>query len=1716
VTSVSSYLQKYKLKHGTDISAEGLADMANRVVALANGDDIATLTEETAHFVVETFSDRQAIEDVLPDVVSTDEYKANAETYRAIYARQYRDEAQVENLVRREILGKLLAKEYTSRMEATPRTLLQKIRALINRFIQRLRGTHTDQSDRLREVIRQLADLSLTREMTRFDSNHLLDNDFVMYNAPQAKKDINTAKYLEGLDAAYAMQNRQKIETGAMKAERERMAEKFVEGEILNGLSMFVTTVDAQATSLMQQMKRAKQQQASDPDKGWWQLKSEVQLESVRHTLLPLMNELRAEVNNDTYGGAAEEKATLLKRMDEIVRRTNEVASESKRLNRMDSASLIDRFCERYGVPERSREWIRKHVGDTVKDCMAITRWFGALEHSSNPVLGMLMNVISEANTKATIHARTVMQPLFKLIDEKNVGNSQYRQIITRDEKGNPTGYLQNERDFARYSRARRDTQLLALQSVVRDENGNLKYEKLSLDELHKLSRRPDFAKGALRTASGEINRMSLTEDEYAAVKTYMDRWDEENNETPYTPEYYARQEQAYREMAELREDYIVYDDFGNEIYAIRKGEAISVEARRVVKNLSGRRSAVLNKYRDGNGRVDWSRLQDDAAAVAALNQIAHDREELKSEYDVSTGERKQGADLRIAKDIQAMDNYDMDAAEQMKARHALSDVTKMERKGARMHVTLRNGTRYTLDLPRRRMREEFFTKVREIQLSQGNQTAYDFVRKNGRLTFGDAFWEQMAGVDADGRDRFRRTVEDALSSEDVFLDSAEMDRIMRMMARIDEVRRKRTEVLRAHRMFDNPAETDYDSMSTDARDAVRRYTEELEELREDVIAVFGSQEITLEFSEFSENEANEAYYAAFADDSTVANEKDFIDAHLTRKGQSYYRHFRRQMERKNYLFEQREARFIEKYFSNTTYRLKDGTPDTAGALDEYFSAHDSFDKLITEYGKTLLLPYFKRFAPAGYDALLRDMRKGRVDMDVMLSELRQPAEQRNERYGMLELQTQSDWYEDDDRMEQYRNSDYDWSGESGMYQPRLSKYRNEDFFSLFAPVKDANGRWRASQNRELWDMIEMFKGIKRQALANYNEQDRAFHNLYQLPQISKTMTQKSLDALSAAGKGKGKGAGKQMTNMLKDLLTTRIDDPLYGQGADLRNVETPGDERLLIMPKYYLGELEDASDVSTDLSYAYSMLIYQSARYSANMDAIGEVHGLEQELLDLKFRGKAATDTNMYKMFKDWANYHFYGRRMNRKIAFNVLGHEVDASKAVHLFTRLTGVANLGYSLVIGGTSAATMASNIALERVVGQYVDGESFKRALNETRKMAPDFFGEYAVRHKKSRLNVLGEHFGLYSFTERAANSGYRKGARGFFRALNPFSFMEFINSPFTPHVMTSVLMGYRLVDGRFMNFNQFERRETFAGMSPKEISAEWSKYKDWSLWDGIEVNDGLVKYAGRFTDPARGGVSREVMDAAVYRATREIQVLNEKCDGTIAAEDKSTIARNYLTSGIMMHQGWLSQAIARRRKPRGYNFSTNQEEEGAYRTMIRFFREAFGSVEERNLSGIMKALRANWKNLDKVDRQNWKRIYSDAAAVAAFTAIAFILKGLSDDDDNKDSWIVQLMAYVGLRTVNEMNSQTFEPVFFKNVVERVKSPLVPMRQFQELIALKDYFGEVEQGRYKGHLKLYRKITELTFWKNIDRILGAESIRKSRQGWENMAADYLWIP
>ena len=145
VMSIDNYVKNYEIRNGVSPNAETLLDVAQQVIAYRDG-AISTdgLLEETAHFIVETWDDVE-IENILRNIHKTQTYQELSQPYREVYTSENPNmsEEQIENLVRREILGKELAKGLQNRFSTEGKTeiqtsILSKIFELFQKFFDSL------------------------------------------------------------------------------------------------------------------------------------------------------------------------------------------------------------------------------------------------------------------------------------------------------------------------------------------------------------------------------------------------------------------------------------------------------------------------------------------------------------------------------------------------------------------------------------------------------------------------------------------------------------------------------------------------------------------------------------------------------------------------------------------------------------------------------------------------------------------------------------------------------------------------------------------------------------------------------------------------------------------------------------------------------------------------------------------------------------------------------------------------------------------------------------------------------------------------------------------------------------------------------------------------------------------------------------------------------------------------------------------------------------------------------------------------------------------------------------------------------------------------------------------------------------------------------------------------------------------------------------------
>lgn len=138
--TIAEYKKKYQTKFGLEPDGEVFIDLQNKIIATVDGNiTVDELSEEFSHFVIEAWN-QDEIKRMLQTVNNTREYIEHAETYRQIYSKQISDPVLLEQAVRREVLGKMLAVSLqrdfnTDGRSETEMTFFRKLSQILRDFL---------------------------------------------------------------------------------------------------------------------------------------------------------------------------------------------------------------------------------------------------------------------------------------------------------------------------------------------------------------------------------------------------------------------------------------------------------------------------------------------------------------------------------------------------------------------------------------------------------------------------------------------------------------------------------------------------------------------------------------------------------------------------------------------------------------------------------------------------------------------------------------------------------------------------------------------------------------------------------------------------------------------------------------------------------------------------------------------------------------------------------------------------------------------------------------------------------------------------------------------------------------------------------------------------------------------------------------------------------------------------------------------------------------------------------------------------------------------------------------------------------------------------------------------------------------------------------------------------------------------------------------------
>lgn len=401
VMSIDNYVKNYETRNGVSPDAKTLLDVSQQIIAFRDG-AISTegLLEETAHFIVETWEDSE-IENILRNIHKTQTYQELSQQYREVYMSENPDmsEEEIENLLRREILGKELAKGLQNRFSTEGKTEIQsnillRIFELFNKFFNNLNFSENVYSD-IANLTTKVEDLLITKNVNNYLNLEKAKNKrFRMYQLNQSGDPALDAKSSVSKQLVRALIEQEKNLRKAGRGSRATIQKlnEILEKEITKSSALdLIALAKSQARYVGLAIENAnKKGKTLSNEEG-------IVLRSLKDEIRPLLSKLRVLVESD------QELKTLVPDLAAVETSISGVTAKVQLTETKIIDNIVDRLMVRHNLSDDLRDELEKAVDVAMRDTQMVYAFFGQLSHANDPILNMLSTVISDMNRDAEL-----------------------------------------------------------------------------------------------------------------------------------------------------------------------------------------------------------------------------------------------------------------------------------------------------------------------------------------------------------------------------------------------------------------------------------------------------------------------------------------------------------------------------------------------------------------------------------------------------------------------------------------------------------------------------------------------------------------------------------------------------------------------------------------------------------------------------------------------------------------------------------------------------------------------------------------------------------------------------------------------------------------------------------------------------------------------------------------------------------------------------------------------------------------------------------------------------------------------------------------------------------------------------------------------------------------------------------------------------------------
>jgi hypothetical protein len=482
----------------------GVADMLSKTMALSDDADWSTFVEEAAHFIVAALPKNKRFTLVLDQVVGTPHYADNESTYRKFFKSDKRNahlsDAQIEELVRLEVLGKLVADTFqNANTETIPQKLYNGLKRLMRWFMELITGKSqralrsflksldeqlrtgsldvTNQnlgSARFFEIKEELFRVidAKTEEATFI--NKFLDkfgNEEVDFNDPDSFikfRDPLKAKLLEGLQARMKKLRiyQAKGQKGWAEEERdkiERMKDALFQQEITWGYVSFINTAEQDIDQIIKDLHKESVALKDISNRSIAQLSNAAkQAEtSAKYATAykDILEFIALELTKQEALGSEykdNEGFQMMKNTaKDLLSKMSIIESYHKEIQRAAVAKALYPLAQENPLIN-SIDDVFELLDEKEGDINYLRSFASSMAESSDDVLGLLDQLMKMYKDKARLESEKYIRQLVNAdADLKATGIRNTRWMAEYDDEGNPTGNIISRISWHKYYTAR-------------------------------------------------------------------------------------------------------------------------------------------------------------------------------------------------------------------------------------------------------------------------------------------------------------------------------------------------------------------------------------------------------------------------------------------------------------------------------------------------------------------------------------------------------------------------------------------------------------------------------------------------------------------------------------------------------------------------------------------------------------------------------------------------------------------------------------------------------------------------------------------------------------------------------------------------------------------------------------------------------------------------------------------------------------------------------------------------------------------------------------------------------------------------------------------------------------------------------------------------------------------------------------------------------------